>query len=93
MKRRREGQKVYLNKLELRTSLNWVKKQTFRFRRHREWPLEINKNRSTSSELIVKYANFRDKEKIPKQLGWGGGRSLTNKGRKIRLAAELSMEN
>ena len=50
--------------------------------------LKINKNRSTLRHTIVKLANYKDKEKILKP-AWGK-RSLTCKGRHIRLAADLS---
>jgi len=46
-KSRKRGQKVYLNKLQLRTSLIWGKKQVFKSKRHRELPSKINRNRST----------------------------------------------
>ena len=54
-------------------------------------PLKINKNRSTPLHFILKLAKYKDKEGILKAV-WEK-RSLTYKGRHIRLAADLSTEN
>jgi len=53
-------------------------------------PLKINKNRSTPQRLIVKLTSLRDKEKILKAAR--DKRSVTYKGRNIRLAADLPTE-
>lgn len=51
-------------------------------------PLKINKNRSTGQHVTVKPTKYQDKERILKAPM--GKRSLTCKGRHIRLAADLS---
>ena len=53
-------------------------------------PLKINKNRSIPRHIIVKLANFRDKEKILAKDQ--DKRFVTYKGRNVRLAADLSIE-
>ena len=69
----------------------WGKKQAFKSRRHRDThPSQINKNKSTPQRIIVKPANLRDKEKILKAAQ--DKRSVTYKGRNIRLVANLSTE-
>ena len=51
---------------------------------------KINKNRSTPQHVIVKLANFRDKEKNLKAAQ--NKRFLTYRGRNIRMTADLSTE-
>ena len=53
-------------------------------------PLKIDKNKSTSSHLIVKLTRLRDKEKILKAAQ--DKRSVAYNDRNIRLATDLSTE-
>ena len=48
-----------------------------------ENPFKINKNRSTPQHVIMKLANFKDEEKIPKAAR--DKKSLTYQGRNKRL--------
>ena len=54
-------------------------------------PIKINKSRPTPRHIIVKFAKYREKEKKILKAA-REKKSLTCKGRQIRLAADLSTE-
>jgi len=53
-------------------------------------PRKINKNRSTPLHIIVKLANLREKEAIPRAAK--ERRFLMYRGRNIRITSDLSIE-
>ena len=90
MKRERESeQMIDWSKLQPRTPLIWGRKQAFKPRRHRE-PHSKSINTGQHLDIIVKFANLRDKEKILEAAR--DKRFVTYKGRNIRLVAYLSIE-
>ena len=78
-----KGQNVHLDKLYLRTSLIWGRKQAFKSRKHRK----CHSRSIKMDQHLMKFANLRDKETILK-VPWDK-RPLTHKGRHITLAADL----
>ena len=53
-------------------------------------PIKINKSRPTPGHITVKFAKYGDEQKILKAVR--ENKSLTYKGRQIRLATDLSTE-
>ena len=62
----KRGQKVYLSKLWLKTSLIWGRKQTSQFKRFRELPSKSAKAGRHQDILIVNFTKYIDEERILK---------------------------
>ena len=87
-KRMKKGQKAYLSKLYLKTSLIWGRKQTFDPGEAQRNATKFNKSWLEPRHIVVKFAKYRDKEIILK--AGRENKSPTYKGRQIRLSADLS---
>ena len=84
-----EKEKVYLNKLQLKTFLIWGRTQTSKSKKHKELP--VNSAKADHCQGIsVKFRKYTDKERILKATR--EKKSLTCKGRQMRFAADLSTE-
>jgi len=87
---RERGAKGILGQIIVENFPNLGKKTGNKIQEGQRTHLKINKNRSTPLYLIVKPTSLRDKEKTLKASR--DKRSVTYKGRNIRLAADLSTE-
>ena len=90
MQKRTEDHKLYLKKIIAENFPNLGKETGIQIQEIERSPPKINKNHSTPRQLIVKIANYKDKEKILKAAR--DKRSLSYMGRNIRLTANLSTE-
>ena len=70
---------------------NMAKGTSIKMQEVQRTSLKINNNRSTPHHLIVKFTSLNDKEKILKAAQ--EKKSVTYKGKNIRLAADLSTES
>ena len=69
---------------------NLVKETDIQIQEAQRTPIKINKSRPTPRHIVIKFEKYSDKEKILKAARQK--KSLTYKGRPIKLAAVLSTE-
>ena len=83
-----KGQKAYLKKYWLKTSLNWGRKQISRSKNPREFQITLTQRPPHQDLLELKW-KINDKDRI---LKLAREQLVTNKGNPIRLSAYFSAE-
>ena len=87
---RERGAEGILERITGQNFPNMAKGTSIKIKEVQKPPLKINKNRSTSHHLKVKFISLSNKEKILKA-AWKN-KSVTYNGKNIRLEADLSTE-
>ena len=87
-KKKRKELRIFLKKLQLKTSTTWERKQSGS--KKSTVPYRLSPRRNTSRHLLIKLTNSKDKERMLKISR--EKQQVTYKGKLIHLTADISSE-